>query len=111
VSPEDVILIFPEIPNSVIPGEEYEIKIKLKNRGNIALTNYEVLLSSDLPQLHKNFVTDFEPKEEIVEIIKFTVPEQTKAGDYVVNIKVYDIDSKTVRVISCCARAVPSERG
>jgi len=32
VSPEDVIMIFPDLPETIIPGEEYEIKIRLMNR-------------------------------------------------------------------------------
>ena len=95
VSPEDVILIFPEIPDEMIPGEEYKIKIKFKNRGNVALDNYEILITSDLPQFQKNFITNFEPKEEIIETITLKTNENLRPGDYVVNLKVYDSKSKT----------------
>jgi hypothetical protein len=95
VSPEDVVLIFPEIPNEMIPGEEYKIKLRFKNRGNVALENYEILVSSDLPQFQKNFIVSFGPKEEIVEIISLKTGENLRAGDYVVNVKVYDSRSKT----------------
>jgi len=95
VAAEDVILIFPEIPDTVIPGEDQEIKVRLKNRGNIALENYEILISSDLPQLYKNFITDFGPGEEIIETVILKTDKNTHAGDYVVNIHAYDSDSKT----------------
>ncbi len=95
VSPEDLILIFPDIPQQVIPGEETQIIIRLKNRANILLKNYEVLVTSDLPQLYKNFVTDFLPKEEIVETLTIKPPKSIPPGDYVVTVKVYDIASKT----------------
>ncbi|MBT3866097.1 hypothetical protein HOF78_03275 [Candidatus Woesearchaeota archaeon] len=95
VSPEDVILIFPEIPDEMVPGEEYKIKIRFKNRGNIELDNYEILITSDLPQFQKNFITNFEPKEEIIETLTLKAGENLKPGDYVVNVKVYDSRSKT----------------
>jgi len=95
VSPTDLILIFPEIPEEIVPGEETQIKIRFKNRGSIALKNYEILISSDLPQLHKNFITDFSPQEEIIETISLKTSKNVKPGDYIVNIKVYDEDSKT----------------
>ncbi len=95
VSPEDVIMIFPEIPSEMTPGENYKIKFRFKNRGNIPLENYEVLISSDLPQLQKSFITDFGPKEEILEIVDLTTSETLLPGDYVVNVKVYDSKSRT----------------
>jgi hypothetical protein len=95
VSPKDIILIFPEIPDEMTPGQEYDIEVKFKNRGNVRLENYEILISSDFPQLQKNFVIDFEPKEEITEKITIKPNEHVKANDHIVNIKVYDIDGKT----------------
>ncbi len=95
VSPEDIVLIFPEIPNEMLPGEEYQIKLRFKNRGNYALENYEILVSSDLPQFQKNFIVSFGPKEEIIEMISLKTSENLKSGDYIVNVKVYDSKSKT----------------
>jgi hypothetical protein len=95
VSPKDIILIFPEIPDEIIPGQKYDVKIKFKNRGNVRLENYEILISSDFPQLQKNFVIDFEPKEEITETITIKPNEHVSADNHVVNIKVYDIEGKT----------------
>ena len=90
VSPQDIIMIFPDIPDEVLPGEEHIITIRFKNRANIPLENYEILISSDLPQLQKNFIVDFEAKEEIVEEIVFKVDKTAEYGNYIINIKVYD---------------------
>tara|TARA_Y100000310_G_C20650358_1_gene799083 strand:- start:86 stop:1519 length:1434 start_codon:yes stop_codon:yes gene_type:complete len=109
VSPEDIIMIFPDIPETIIPGEEYEIKIRLKNRANVKLVSYEVLVSSDLPQLKKNFITDFEPNEEIIETFKIKTGEKTKAKDYVVSIRVYDTESKTKGSYSSAITLIKSE--
>jgi uncharacterized membrane protein len=95
VSPEDVIMIFPDLPETIIPGEEYEIKIRLMNRGNAYLENYEILITSDLPQLQKNFIANFAPQEEIIETLKIKTGETAKPKDYVINVKVYDTESKT----------------
>ncbi len=95
VSPKDIILIFPEIPDEITPGQEHKIKIKFKNRGNVRLENYEILITSDFPQLQKNFVIDFEPKEEITEEIILRPDEHVSANNHIINIKVYDEDSKT----------------
>jgi hypothetical protein len=109
VSPEDIIMIFPDIPETMVPAEEYEIKIRLKNRANVKLTSYEVLISSDLPQLKKNFIVDFEPNEEIIETFKIKTGEKTKAQDYVVNIRVYDTESKTKGSYSSAITLIKSE--
>tara|TARA_Y100000310_G_scaffold318412_1_gene372434 strand:+ start:295 stop:1707 length:1413 start_codon:yes stop_codon:yes gene_type:complete len=109
VSPEDVIMIFPDIPETIVPGEEYEIKIRLKNRANVKLESYEVLVSSDLPQLKKNFIVDFEPNEEIIETFKIKTGEKTIAKNYVVNIRVYDIESKTKGSYSSAITLIKSE--
>ncbi len=95
VSPEDIILIFPEIPEEIVPGMEASIKIRLKNRSNIKLSNYEILITSDLPQFYKNFVTDFMPNEEIIETLIVKTDQSLSPGNYIVNIKVYDSNSKT----------------
>ena len=95
VSSTDLVLIFPEIPEEIIPGEETKIIIRLKNRANIPLENYEILISSDLPQIYRNFVTDFLPNEEIVETLTITPGKLIQPGNYIVNIKAYDSDSKT----------------
>ncbi len=95
VSPEDVIMIFPDLPETIIPGEEYDIKIRLMNRGNAYLENYEILITSDLPQLQKNFIANFAPQEEIIETFKIKTGETAKPKDYVINVKVYDTESKT----------------
>ncbi|MDP3916780.1 MAG: hypothetical protein Q8Q42_00645 [Nanoarchaeota archaeon] len=109
VSPTDAVLIFPEIPDEINPGEEYKIKIRFKNRGNAPLNNYEILISSDIPQLHKNFIADFAPKEEIIETITFQPSKNIAPGDYVVNIKVYDSKSKTRGSYSSAFTLVRSE--
>jgi hypothetical protein len=95
VSSEDVIMIFPDLPEKIIPGEEYDIKIRLMNRGNTYLENYEILITSDLPQLQKNFIVSFAPQEEIIEKFKIKTGETAKPKDYVINVRVYDPESKT----------------
>lgn len=89
VSRKEIIQIMPEIPDEIAPNEDLILKIKFKNKINSVIKDYDVSISSELPDLNKKFKITLMPLEEIEEQILFAIGN-VKPGDYGISISAYE---------------------
>lgn len=85
--PENAIGIDSIVPDKIVPGKEYTIKINYKNNVNVILPNVDIYLTSDFFTQKYNY--KFYPYQEFSTSYKFTLEKDVKPGFYDLGIKAY----------------------
>ncbi|MDD5086934.1 MAG: hypothetical protein PHV16_04230 [Candidatus Nanoarchaeia archaeon] len=94
-----------EIPESIKPGENFQIKVNLKNRNPLNISKLDIRLSSIV--INKETTTSLEPLEEKTVVITYSVDSLQPPMDDTVNLEIYaggekirSIEDIPVKVIS-----------
>ncbi len=87
ISSREIVSINAEFPENIIPGKKEELIVTLKNNGNLALKNADLLITSSGFNIEEKF--ELEPLEEQEYKLKFKVDEKTKPSEYSMSIRVF----------------------
>jgi hypothetical protein len=87
IATQDVIVIVPKIQRDIIPGRNTPFKVSFKNRENVDLENLEIYLTSEV--FSDSRILSFAPNQAKEEDFVFDLDPSTKAGEYLLNIRIY----------------------
>lgn len=87
-SPEDLIRITTDMPDSIVPGRENVFKVKFRNMANVLIESAELYVDSEL--FSKSYIEKiYAIPYEIEKTLSFKPEPSTKPGNYKLEVRAY----------------------